>query len=77
MTNPTTIGTCSLCGGPVQIPGIWMGIFPPTPTCGHCGAVAAQTFGPTIPMVPVTPLSPRTSPFTVNPNTPMVWKTIS
>lgn len=45
-----TIGTCSLCGGPVQVPLIWGGIIPPTPTCGDCGATAKEPHGPVIPM---------------------------
>ncbi len=44
-----TIGTCSLCGGPVQIPQMWGGLVPPDPTCAKCGAVAAR-YGPVIPM---------------------------
>ena len=48
--SPITVGTCSLCGGPVQVPGgVWMSVIPPTPTCASCGAVAAQ-HGPVIPM---------------------------
>ena len=46
------IGTCSQCGGPVAVPTVWMGIYPPNPTCQRCGAVASQ-YGPTIPTVPV------------------------
>ena len=46
-----TIGTCSLCGGPVQVPEFWGGCVPPQPTCAHCGAVAKPTYGPTIQMV--------------------------
>lgn len=44
------VGTCSLCGGPVQVPQLWGGIIPPTPTCGHCGAIQANQHGPVIPM---------------------------
>jgi hypothetical protein len=46
----TTIGTCSLCAGPVQVPSVWMAVIPPTPTCAKCGARAAQRHGPVIPM---------------------------
>jgi hypothetical protein len=46
-----TVGTCSICGGPVTVPLAWLGIHPPSPSCGRCGAVAAQ-HGPVIPMVP-------------------------
>jgi hypothetical protein len=45
------IGTCSLCGGRVSTPGIWMGVVPPTPTCESCGAVKAD-HGPVIDMKP-------------------------
>jgi len=45
----TTIGTCSICGGAVTVPSVWMGIIAPEPTCERCGAVAAS-HGPTIPM---------------------------
>lgn len=47
----STVGTCSLCGGPVTVPTIWHGVIPPTPTCQQCGAHAA-THGPIIPMQP-------------------------
>lgn len=35
-----TIGTCSKCNGPVQVPDLWGGAVPPVPTCTHCGATA-------------------------------------
>lgn len=47
-----TIGTCSICGGPVTMPDHWGGNRPPIPTCESCGAQAANPFGPTIPMTP-------------------------
>lgn len=53
--NTQTIGTCSLCGGPVQLPAIWMAVVPPTPTCGRCGAVQKSSFGPVIEMEPPSP----------------------
>jgi hypothetical protein len=46
----STVGTCSICSGPVMIPTLWGSIVPPTPTCNRCGAVAAS-HGPVIPMV--------------------------
>lgn len=46
-----TIGTCSICGGAVTAPLVWMGVIPPTPTCDGCGARAAS-HGPVIPMQP-------------------------
>lgn len=45
-----TIGTCSKCNGPVQVPDLWGGTVPPVPTCTHCGATAKGPYGPTIPM---------------------------
>lgn len=47
-----TIGTCSNCGGPVQVPEFWGGDIPPAARCGQCGATAKQSYGPTIPMNP-------------------------
>lgn len=47
-----TIGTCSICGGRVTVPSIWLAVIPPTPTCENCGATAAPNNGPVIPMVP-------------------------
>ena len=41
-----TIGTCSICGGPVQEPDIWCGSDPPTPTCSSCGATKRNPYGP-------------------------------
>ena len=49
MYDLTTIGTCSICDGEVQVPNIWMGVIPPQPTCNRCGAVEANN-GPVIPM---------------------------
>lgn len=51
-SNHTTIGTCSLCGGPVRVySGTWGGTEPPTPMCGWCGAIKrAESYGPVIPM---------------------------
>lgn len=54
-----TIGTCSICGGPVQLPAIWHGVVPPQPTCGGCGAVAAS-YGPVVPMRPAPMGDPKT-----------------
>lgn len=51
--NPQVIGTCSICGGPVTVPGVWWGVgAPPTPRCERCGAVPQQAHGPVIPMQP-------------------------
>lgn len=46
----TTIGTCSICHGPVQVPDFWGGSVPPIPQCSRCGATAANPFGQVIPM---------------------------
>lgn len=54
-----TIGTCSYCHGRVAIPSAWLGIYPPTPTCQKCGARAAPSFGPLIPMLAPTPAVER------------------
>jgi hypothetical protein len=49
------VGTCGNCGGPVEIPQAWFGIYPPTPTCRSCGATPKEAFGRRLPMNP----SPR------------------
>lgn len=46
----SVIGSCSLCGGDVVLPGEWGGLEPPTPTCRSCGARKAQPGRPEIPM---------------------------
>lgn len=50
--NDHILGSCSRCGGAVAVPGVWLGIIPPTPTCNRCGARAAQ-HGPVIEMEPL------------------------
>lgn len=50
----TTIGTCSLCGGPVRVSAVWYGGVPPTPSCDYCGAVPRNSHGPVIEMTPGT-----------------------
>lgn len=55
----TTIGTCSICGGPVRVPSAWWSVIPPTPRCAQCGATKAS-HGPVIDMQP----SPRQRMFT-------------
>lgn len=45
-----TVGTCSLCGGPVTVPTTWLGTEPPTPSCSRCGAVPKNAHGATIQM---------------------------
>ena len=49
--NTQTVGTCSLCGGPVQVPHVFWSVIPPVPTCADCGAVARRC-GPVIDMEP-------------------------
>jgi hypothetical protein len=66
-----SIGTCSICGGRVTVPKDWMCIFPPTPTCESCGAIAAE-HGPVIPMNPRTPI--RTGTTTGNPEDFKGWQ---
>lgn len=46
----TTHGTCSRCGGAVCTPTVWMGIYPPVPTCQSCGASPKNAHGPVIDM---------------------------
>lgn len=46
-----TIGTCSICGGPVRVPAYYYSVLPPTPSCVSCHAVPA-THGPVVPMAP-------------------------
>ena len=45
-----TVGTCSICGGPVQYPMHWGGSTPPPIACAHCGAKPKSAYGPVIPM---------------------------
>jgi hypothetical protein len=51
-----TVGTCSICGGRVSVPDIWMGIYPPIPQCDSCHAMQTQPHGPVVPMTPLQPL---------------------
>lgn len=60
MTNMNTIGTCSICAGPVQVPAVWMAVIPPTPQCAQCGAVPANNYGPVIDMQPSQSFPPQT-----------------
>ena len=50
-----TIGTCSICGGPVMIPDVWYSTIPPIPTCGRCGARKRDPYGPVVEMSPAVP----------------------
>ena len=47
-TDVTVLGTCSLCGGHVVVPTMWMSVLPCRPTCQSCGATKAD--GPVIEM---------------------------
>lgn len=49
--NTITVGTCSLCGGAVTLPTVFMSTKKPVASCSTCGAVDARGHGPTIPMV--------------------------
>lgn len=51
-----TVGSCSICGGDVTVPKVYMSTIPPTPTCSKCGAVARSLL-PVIDMVPSTPIN--------------------
>jgi len=46
------VGTCGNCGGPVAVPQVWMGIYPPIPTCRSCDATPQNAHGPRIAMNP-------------------------
>ncbi len=48
----TVLGTCSICGGKIIVPKVWLGLYPPTPSCMSCGAVPKDAHGPVIPMEP-------------------------
>lgn len=41
------IGTCSLCGGPVELPAMMIN---PVPCCTRCGAIAKVPHGPVVEM---------------------------
>lgn len=47
-----TIGTCSLCGGPVRVPLVWMGSYAPKGQCANCRAYESRSHGPVIAMEP-------------------------
>jgi hypothetical protein len=48
------IGICSICGGQVAVPKVWMGTIPPIPYCLQCGAHEnQQTKLPVIKMKPI------------------------
>lgn len=55
-----TIGLCSICGGRVVVPDVWLGVDPPRPTCSSCGAkkredlpvIQMERSSSTIPYVP-------------------------
>jgi len=51
----SVVGKCSLCGGKVYVPNVWLGIFPPDETCSSCGALSDRL--PEIKMKPVDGLS--------------------
>lgn len=50
--NDTVVGSCSVCGGSVMIPRLWLGVVPPTPTCRSCGATKRAPKPPVIDMQP-------------------------
>lgn len=46
----SVIGTCSLCGGPVETPDVWNDVHPPVPRCRSCGATKKEPHGPVVEM---------------------------
>ena len=48
------VGECGNCGGPVEVPMVWYGIYQPTPACRQCHASARPAEGKTMPMNPAT-----------------------
>jgi len=52
------IGTCSICGGRVSTPDLWMGVNPPIPECQRCGATPKKPYGQTIEMERPKPILP-------------------
>jgi hypothetical protein len=52
--NERAVGVCSICGGTVTVPSVWMGVIPPVPTCNRCRATQAEAL-PVLPMVPAPP----------------------
>lgn len=58
MSDKQVIGTCSVCGGPVEqyLYLHIVGPFPPA-ECASCGAKESQPHGPVIPMRPSVPRS--------------------
>jgi hypothetical protein len=59
ISGTQTLGTCSICGGPVTVPIVFHSIVPPVPRCESCGAHAAPKTWPVVPMVPAgTPMAP-------------------
>ena len=50
--NQQIIGRCSLCGGVVSMPLVWLGVTRPVARCERCGAVADEAARlPVVPMV--------------------------
>lgn len=45
-----TVGACSLCGGRVVVPAVWLGVNPPIPECESCRATPRRPHGPVIEM---------------------------
>lgn len=44
------IGTCSRCGGAVEVPDVWGGVLPPIPTCTSCGGTKKHPYGEVVDM---------------------------
>ncbi len=45
------IGTCSICGGVVEVPDVWYSVDPAPAICRSCGAVK-RDHGPVVDMIP-------------------------
>ncbi len=61
--NTTIVGLCSICGGKVTVPSMWMSVIPPVPTCSKCGATqrAQADNYPIIDMDPYFPQNYKTT----------------
>ncbi len=51
--NNRPIGKCSICGGIVSIPSVYMSVNKPIPRCENCGAVEKSIDLPIIEMQPI------------------------
>lgn len=73
-----TIGTCSICGGRVSVPMVWLGTVPPIPTCETCGATMKRPHGPVVEMERAKnrgwkPSDPKCGPLYWDETWPITW----